>query len=296
MGLAKGDRVDLEGLLHGLLMSSGNDAANVLAEATSGSVPAFMEELNAYVRKIGCVDTSFLNPHGYHHPEHISTAYELSLLTKKALEIPKFREIIGKQVYRTAQKPDVELRQRNKLMKPGEHYYPKAIGGKTGFHSMAQNNLVAAATDQDRTLIAVVLGCPKSDDRYRDAKALFEAAFAEEKIESLLVSKEQVYTKNIEGAKRPLTASVATPLAISFYPAETPKVKGFVYWDELSLPVRMGQKVGEIKVVDEQGTELGRQELFSQGSVDPTFFFSLKRCWKRLFGSILVTRDLLVEL
>ncbi len=295
MGLAKGDRVDIEGLLHGLLMSSGNDAANVLAEATSGSISRFMEELNAYVRKIGCVDTSFLNPHGYHHPEHISTAYELSLLTKKALEIPKFREIIGKQVYRTAQKPDVELRQRNKLMKPGEHYYPKAIGGKTGFHSMAQNNLVAAAIDQDRTLIAVVLGCPKSDDRYRDAKVLFEAAFAEEKIESILVSREQVYTKNIEGAKRPLAASVVNPLAISFYPAETPKVKGFVYWDELSLPIRMGQKVGEIKVIDEQGMELGRQELFAQGSVDPTFFFSLKRYWKRLFGSIPLTLDLLGE-
>ena len=284
MGLAKGDRVDIEGLLHGLLMSSGNDAANVLAEAASGSISTFMDELNAYVRKIGCVDTFFLNPHGYHHPEHMSTAYELSLLTKKALEIPKFREIIGKQVYRTAQKPDLELRQRNKLMRPGEHYYSKAIGGKTGYHSMAQNNLVAAAVDGDRTLIAVVLGCSKSDARYRDVKALFEAAFAEEKIDSILVTTEQTYMKVLEGAKQSLVASVGNPLAISFYPAETPTIKGFVYWDQLSLPIRLGQRVGVIKVVDEQGTELVQQELFATNQIDATFSFRFKKFWNSLFS------------
>ncbi len=89
--------------------------------------------------------------------------------------------------------------------------------------------------------------------------------------------------KALEGAKRSLVASVGSPLAISFYPAETPNVKGFVYWDELSLPIRLGQRVGVIKVFDEQGTELGRQELFAKHRVDPTFFFSIKSWWKKLF-------------
>jgi D-alanyl-D-alanine carboxypeptidase (penicillin-binding protein 5/6) len=243
-----------------------------------------MEELNAYLQKMGCVGTHFLNPHGYHHPEHVSTAYELCLLTKKALEIPKFREIVGKQFYRISQKPELELRQTNMLMRPGKHFYAKAIGVKTGFHRMAQNNLVAAAEDQGRTLIAVVLGCPKSDDRYRDARVLFESAFAEEKIENILVPKGQTYKKSLEGAKLPLIGVVASAIVISFYPAETPKLKGFVHWDQLSLPIHQGQRVGVIKVIDELGLELASQELLAQDRVDATFFFRLKRQWKRLFG------------
>lgn len=283
MGLMRGDRFNIEDLLHGLMLSSGNDAANVLAETVSGSVSLFVEELNAYLQKMGCVKTRFVNPHGYHHPEQVSTAYELCQLTRKALMIPKFREIVGKQAYRTSQKPELELQQTNRLMRPGEHYYPKAIGVKTGFHSQAQNNLVAAAQEEDRTLIAVVLGCPKSDDRYRDAKALFEEAFKEQKVENVLVTPGQIYKKNVEGAKSVLTASLKTALKISFYPSEMPKVKGFVYWDALSLPIQAGQRVGEIKLLDETGEELGRQELFAREKVSPTFFFTIKRFWTKLW-------------
>lgn len=284
MGLQKGDRFPLEDLLHGLLMASGNDAANVLAETVSGSVPHFMQELNAYFQKIGCPNTRFVNPHGLHHPDHVTTAYELALITQKALQIPKFREVVGKLVYRTSGPHELELKQSNKLLRPGEYYYPKAIGVKTGYHGLAQSNLVAAAVDGGRTLIAVVLGCPKKDDRFRDAKLLFEAAFAEKKVDAVLVAPSEVYKKSVEGAASELTASVAEPLAISFYPAETPKVKGFINWSEIRLPVQMGQKVGEIRVLDERGVELGCKNLVAQNKVSPTFLFRLKSFWKRLFA------------
>jgi hypothetical protein len=81
-----------------------------------------------------------------------------------------------------------------------------------------------------------------------------------------------------------LIASVAGPLVISFYPAETPQIKGFVYWDELSLPIRGGQRVGEIRVIDERGELLGSQALLAREPVHATFFFFLKQQWKRLFG------------
>jgi D-alanyl-D-alanine carboxypeptidase (penicillin-binding protein 5/6) len=283
MGLTKGDLMSLEDLLHGLLLSSGNDAANVLAEVVSGSVQVFMHEFNAYIQKMGWTRTFFVNPHGYHHPEHKTTAYELGLMAQKALQFPKFREIVAKTVYKTSQKPQLELKQRNQLMRQGDHFYPKAIGVKTGFHNKAQSSLVAAAVDQGRTLIAVVLGAPTSDDRYRDARTLFEAAFAEEKVESVLVTQGQVYQKSLEGAKCVLVASVATPLIISFYPAETPRVKGFVHWDSIVLPLQPGQKVGHIAVVDDQGRELGRQDLWAQNKVPRTFGFVLKSFWKRVF-------------
>lgn len=283
MGLTKGDLMSLEDLLHGLMLSSGNDAANVLAEAVSGSVAAFMQEFNAYIQKMGWTHTFFMNPHGYHHPEHKTTAYELGLMAQKALRFPKFREIVAKTFYKTSQNPKLELKQRNQLMRKGEHFYPKAIGVKTGFHNKAQSSLVAAAEDRGRTLIAVVLGSPTSDDRYRDARALFEAAFAEEKMESVLVAKGQAYQKSLEGAKWALIASVKAPLVISFYPAETPNVKGFVHWEAPELPIQPGQKVGHIAVVDDQGRELGRQDLWAQNKVPRTLGFVLKSFWKRLF-------------
>jgi len=282
MGLKAGESFTIEDLLHGLMMVSGNDAANVLAEAVSGSVVKFMEQLNAYVRALGCTRTQFVNPHGYHHPEHVSNAYELCLLTKKALQIPKFCEIVAKPFYKASQ--NIEFKQRNKLMRPGEHFYPKAIGVKTGYHSSAKNNLVAAASHDDRTLIAVVLGCPESDDRYRDARALFDAAFKEEKIEILLVSNDKIYLKQIEGAKSQLEASLFNPLVISFYPSEMPHVRGFIYWDALSLPIRAGQKVGTIQVQDEDGKEIISQALLAQKPVDATFFFALKQHAKRVLN------------
>jgi len=70
MGLAKGEVISFEALIHGLLLISGNDAANAIGETVSGSVPRFMEELNDYVGRIGCKNTHFTNPHGYHHPNH----------------------------------------------------------------------------------------------------------------------------------------------------------------------------------------------------------------------------------
>ncbi|EKE08412.1 MAG: hypothetical protein ACD_17C00181G0006, partial [uncultured bacterium] len=76
MGLKIGEALTVEALLHGLLMVSGNDAANVLAENIgSGSVPQFIERVNEYLRKIGCKNTQFSNPHGLTHPDHWTTAY-----------------------------------------------------------------------------------------------------------------------------------------------------------------------------------------------------------------------------
>lgn len=163
MGLKRGEEISVEALLHGLMLISGNDAANVLAEAHSGSVPRFVNELNDYLRQeIGCSDTHFSNPHGIHDKTHYSSAYDLCLIAQRALKLPKFREIVSKVVYecpKTNKRPAMEIRQFNALLKKGKHYYPHAIGIKTGYHSNAMHSLVAAAEQNGRTLIAAVLGC-----------------------------------------------------------------------------------------------------------------------------------------
>jgi D-alanyl-D-alanine carboxypeptidase (penicillin-binding protein 5/6) len=287
MGLLRGETLHVEALLHGLFLVSGNDAANVLAEAASGTVPQFMQELNQYLQQIGCKGSYFINPYGYHHPDHISTAFDLALLARKVLQNPVLRSIAAKASYqkpKTNKQPSLQLTQTNGLLKPSsKHFYPKAIGLKTGFHKAAGNNLVAAATDGDRTLIAVVLGCETNAIRFSEAKKLFEAAFNEEKVTHQLLSSGGQYVKTLVGAKAPLKAALAQNLAVSFYPAEESKLKAYLSWDVLSLPVHKGQRVGEVRALDESGRVVGTSPLIASEEVKPTFWFSLKGLWKRWF-------------
>lgn len=286
MGILKGEIVSMESLLHGMMMVSGNDAANAMAASLAPSIPAFIEELNQYIRFIGCRNTQFMNPHGYHHPEHFTTAYDICLITRKALQIPKFREVVGKISYlcpKTNKQPARELRQSNSLLKPGKHYYPKAIGIKTGFHSHAMNNLIAAAEHEGRTLIAVILGCPDRKARYNDAIRLFEEAFAETKQTIRLFGPTHIFTREIEGAKQPLNASPSADVTLTYYPAEEPVYKAYIQWDPLSLSIRKGQKVGEVLVKDEKGQLLASKPLYAREEVTGKFFFVLKENLKGLF-------------
>src|SRR5690606_27597099 len=116
MHLKVGEMVTLDALLHGMMLVSGNDAANVVAEHIEGSVPQFMDSLNEYLQSIGCKNTKYSNPHGLTHHEHWSTAYDLAVMTRKALKIPKFREIVSTLVYtkpKTNKQPQSELRLTN---------------------------------------------------------------------------------------------------------------------------------------------------------------------------------------
>jgi D-alanyl-D-alanine carboxypeptidase (penicillin-binding protein 5/6) len=284
MGLVKGEVLTLHSLLHGLLLVSGNDAANVLAEASSSSIPLFMGELNDYLHRIGCTDTQFQNPHGYHDPQHVTTAFDLALIAQKAFQIPALREIVAKTNYSlpaSNKRPETKLKQSNSLLNTGKHYYPKAIGGKTGFHSQAGWCLASAAVHEGRTLIAVVLGCPQNGNRFADSKTLFEAAFAEKLHTRLLVPIEEIYTKSLPGAKKNLRSSLTRDLSISFYPAEEQTYRAFIHWEVPSLPIAKGQRVGEIRVMDQRGILVKKEDLVAKEPVQPTFFHRLKQLFTR---------------
>lgn len=289
MGLKLGEVLTLDTLLYGLMLVSGNDAANVLAESVGGTIPQFMDVLNEYLQSIGCKNTQFRNPHGLTHPEHWSTAYDLALMTRKGLAIPKFRQIVSTLTYQkpqTNKQPAAEMQLVNPLMKPNSrHYYPKAIGVKTGYTQAAQYNLVAAAEHEGRTLIAVLLGCEHKEDRFEDAKKLFEAAFAEQKSSRRLLGPENVFTQEIEGAKGPLKATLLKPVSISFFPAEEPQCKAALHWDAPPLPIRKGQKVGEVHILDQNGLFLQKGDLIAVEDVQGTFFSSIKGYLKKFLSN-----------
>ncbi len=279
MGLVKGEVLSLESLLHGLMRVSGNDAANVIAENLSGSIPEFVSEMNEYIQFLGCKNTHFCNPHGLHHEDHLSTAYDMCLIMQKALQNPKFRDIVSNQYYqkpKTNRQQAAEIEQKNPLLKPGKYYYPKVIGAKTGFHSKAKYTLVAVAEGEGRTLIAAFFGCDKRTDRYEDAIRLFDLAFAEKKETVVFFDPSHLFSYPIEGAKVPLQASLTEDLKISYFPSEEPSCRAFVHWEPISLPIYKGQKVGEIHISDSSGVVLQSGELVAKEDVKSTFIHALK--------------------
>lgn len=280
IGIKQGEVLPLKSLLYGLMIASGNDAANVIAESMSGSIYNFMDDLNAYLQTVGCKNTFFCNPHGLHHPQHVTTAYDLAILARRGLEDPVFRQIVSTerfQLSKTNKQSEKELKQTNQLLRRDKkYYYPYALGVKTGFTAAAKYNLTTAAKKGDRYLIAVVMGCKTQERRYQDVIKMFETAFAEKKQKRCIVSKEKVFSLELKGTKKMLKSSLKNDLAIEFYPSEEPKVKAFIHWDEFTLPIKKDQKVGEVRVVSNDQEILKKAPLYAEEDISKTFVSNLK--------------------
>jgi serine-type D-Ala-D-Ala carboxypeptidase (penicillin-binding protein 5/6) len=272
LGIKKGEIFRFNELLQGMLICSGNDAANVIADTLGPSIPVFVEKMNDFLRSIGCQHTNFVNPHGLHHPKHQTTAFDLALLTKEALKIPVFREIISQKRFirpKTNLQASTTLLQTNRLLRPGNFYYPKAIGVKTGYHSKAQKTLISAAQHDGRTLITVLLGYKDKNELYKDAVSLFELAFQQPKVQQTYFNEgKQEFTLSIPHADRVLQTYLPEALRIAYYPAEQPDLKGYLHWQKLELPIRKDQEVGKVKLLDKDGVVLTEASLLAVDGVE----------------------------
>ena len=156
MGLLEGDIVGYNDLLYGMLLSSGNDAANVTAIELAGSLENFSKIMNNKAKEIGLKNTNFVTPSGLDTENHYSTAYDLALLTSYALKNEAFKKAVssykatlnyGNPPYRRT------LTNHNKLLVEFED----AIGVKTGFTKKAGRCLVSAAERDGKIVICVTL-------------------------------------------------------------------------------------------------------------------------------------------
>lgn len=165
MHLAEGETISLHDLLYGLLLNSGNDAAVAIAEHIGGTVADFCNMMNDRASKIGATNTYFKSPHGLDLNGHYTTAYDLALIAKEAYKQPLFREIISTS---TITLSGHYLKNTNPLL--GK--YPDVIGGKTGYTGGAGRCIVYFIDTEDIQAVAVLLGCPSSNDRVKDSVKL----------------------------------------------------------------------------------------------------------------------------
>lgn len=285
IGIKKGEELSLRTLMYGLMLASGDDAANVIAQHTSGTIPKFMDDLNAYLKGLGCKHTVFYNPHGLHHPKHQTTAHDIAIIMRHALKNPTLVEMMSTVQYKrptTNKQESTVMVQTNRMLRKGKAYYAKTIGGKTGYYSQAGHSLAVAARDGDRTLIAVLLKCKEREDIFRDATALFEAAFNQSKMHRVLVSAgPQKFSYAVPGASSALQTYIKEDVSIDYYPAEEPKVKCLLCWDKVSPPIAQDQRVGELRVEAAEGRLVKAVPLYAKEAVSATWLCSIKKLFKK---------------
>lgn len=174
-GVKPGDTMTLEQLLYGLMIPSGNDAANAIAVHLSGSIDSFAEKMNQEAKSLGATGTHFTNANGLTDPDHYTTAYDLYLMFHEALKYPLFREIIGAQSY-TADYTDGSGQPKSATWTVGNFYMngkrktPEGLtvfGGKTGTTKAAGYCLIMGSETTDgREYASVVMKAGSRDELY----------------------------------------------------------------------------------------------------------------------------------
>jgi len=181
MGLKKGDKVTLRALAAGMLLASGNDAANAAAVKICGSIEAFVKLMNQRAKEMGLENTSFQTPSGLDGENHFSTAYDMALLAKNALSNPDFADLCGAKTY-TAEYGNPPYKRKitnhNKLLFSLEG----ATGVKTGFTKKSGRCLVSSAEREGVSLICVTLNCY---DDWNYHSRLYEEYFGKLKAEEI---------------------------------------------------------------------------------------------------------------
>lgn len=263
--LMEDEVLTLEELLWGVLLESGNDAAVAVAEHISGSESAFAQLMNKKAKEWGATNSNFANPNGLPDDSHYTTARDLALIAKHAMEIPLFREMSVtkvKEIDRIDPKTKSRLINHNKLL----WQYEGATGIKTGYTRAAQQCLVSSAKRGDQEFIAVVLGSV-GNNIWTDSKRLLDFGFNNFYTKEL-VQKNKFYCE-VEVAEGTEPVKAITEEGIYYTSKlnskEEPEEKVTIL-KGLTAPIEKGQKVGYVSYIL-GGEEVARTYLIAQNSV-----------------------------
>ncbi len=280
MGLREGDTVTMRALACGMLLSSGNDAANAAAVAMYGSISGFVLHMNERARQLGLADTHFANPSGLDAEGHYSTAKDMARLAAFALENEEFAAICSQPEMRVSYgNPPYQrwLDNHNRLLND----YEGCIGVKTGFTDKARRCLVSAAERDGVRLICVTLNDP---DDWRDHTALFDYGFENYKQVTL--------DTDLGGAVVPITGGDKTTLrvrtdATAFAVVDEAELKALTRRVTaaplLFAPVTKGAQVGKVEYLTD-GTVIKTLPLIADEEISYRQAPALLRWARGLFG------------
>lgn len=249
IGLKAGDKITLTSLVYGMLLESGNDAANVTAFAISGNITSFSKVMNSYAKNIGMTNSNFTNPSGLTDKNHYSTAFDMALLTSVAIKNPIFRKIASTEsAVIDFGTPEISrsLTNHNRLLRE----YDGVFGVKTGYTKASGRCLVTACEKNGVTLIAVTLN---AYDDWNDHKKLYDYGFS--------LYNKKVDVPEIKTLKIPVVCSDKKTVSVDFaYEVEfntNKDLKSEIYIKNyLYPPVKKGDIVGEIVYKDTENNAI----------------------------------------
>lgn len=193
----------VEQLLELLLVHSANDAANVLAEYTGGSIDSFVAMMNTKINELGLSDTHFTNPYGLQDNNHYTTAHDLAIIMQYCLKNDDFRKIAGQAscaIPSTNKSEPRKYSSTNELLIAGNsNYYPNLIAGKTGYTSEAGECLVSAAYNDNLELVGVILS---SNNRFKDTRSLYNYGYTNFSIKNIVNEKDIITNVEVKNATK----------------------------------------------------------------------------------------------
>lgn len=241
--LFEGEEISKEDLLYGLMLRSGNDAAIAIANHIGGNTVKFIRNMNSRSKEIGALNTNFVNPHGLDDENHYTTAYDLALITKEALKLNNFKNIVSTKTWVANRVKNNYFYNKNKTI----YEYDGGDGVKTGYTKKTGRCLVSSATRKGMQLIAVVLN---DSNWFNDCYKLLDYGFNNYN-PYILYDKGQ-FVRNLKvrkGNKMEVPIITEEICAIPLKDIEVDRIKTVIKLpEELIAPVSSGTVVGKIVV------------------------------------------------
>ena len=253
-----GEKISIEDLLYALMLKSANDAAYVLAEHVGGSVEGFSEMMNKKAKELGCENTHFVNPNGIHDEEHYTTAYDLYLISKYAMENEKFAKIVSTFQYTlsaTNKYPNKDrvMQSTNYFLNQKSKFYNKDIKGiKTGTTLEAGNCLITEITRDGFDYITVVLGAETSESKFSETQKIIKYAFDNYTFTNLHNKGDVIKNIEVEKATKE-TKNLNLVISDEITVINNIKIKAddmkpeIILNENIKAPIIKGQELGSIK-------------------------------------------------
>jgi D-alanyl-D-alanine carboxypeptidase/D-alanyl-D-alanine carboxypeptidase (penicillin-binding protein 5/6) len=279
IGIIPGEKIRLENLLQAMLISSANEAANIIAENICGSTEEFLELMNSRAKELGASNTHYCNASGIHDPAHYTTAADLVCISRHAMTLPKFREIVSTHSFtmpvtnKHSKWP--ELKNSNRLMLNSTSDLYEINGIKTGFTGPAGYCLVSSARNADgMELIAIVMGVKNegaSENVRKYSKELMDYGFTNfERIK--LIEKGRVYRNiKVEDAADIYGLDLITEESlVRVLPKDVSKrnIQEISHLNgNIHAPVNKGDKIGYVEFLKD-GVPIGRVDLLAARDIE----------------------------
>ncbi len=298
IALKVGETMTLKGLLHGLLIASGNDAAVAIATMVAGSEVAFVDRMNQRAAELELADTHFMNPHGLHDENHYTTAADMAKIARVAMGLASFRDIVDIAHIKI---PPTNMTEQERYyintnglisaMRYSDYYYPKSTGIKTGYTSEAGNCLVASAEDKGMELVSVFFGGKGVENSHKGSILMLDYGFSSHTVIPAVAENQIMGEIRVKQARQKDSVTLSSVERVSVVAPKGAKPEDLEIAlhlpEALKAPIAKGEQVGTFSIYFEN-QEVGTGVLCADTEVKRSFFWPALALFEWLWSFLAV--------